>query len=1037
MNNWENFQLLHENRLAPRAYFFSYATEKLATTFQRELSQHFQLLSGQWRFQYFTNPQLVSEAFYSQAMPEWSDITVPNMWQMEGHGDLQYTDEGFPFPIDVPFVPTDNPTGAYQRDFFLGQEWDQQQTLIKFDGVETYFEVYVNGQYIGFSKGSRLTAEFDISAAVQAGKNLLCVRVMQWADSTYIEDQDMWWTGGIFRDVYLVGQHATHIHDIQLRTDFDHNYQNATLSGHIDVASTLSDQSNRFTLEYALYDGHTLVTQTLSEAFSVQRQHTIDFSFEVNQPKQWNAETPNLYQLFITLKDQQGNTLEVIPQRVGFRDIKVRDGLFYVNNQYVMLHGVNRHDNDHLKGRAVGVDRVEKDIILMKQHNINSVRTAHYPNDPRFYELCDIYGLFVMGETDVETHGFANVGDLSRITNDPEWESTFVDRIERHVHAQKNHPSIIIWSLGNESGYGCNIKAMYQACKAIDDTRLVHYEEDRDAEVVDIISTMYSRAQLMNAFGEHPHPKPRIICEYAHAMGNGPGGLTEYQNVFYQHDSIQGHFVWEWCDHGILAQDDQGNEFYKYGGDYGDYPNNYNFCMDGLIFSDQTPGPGLKEYKQVIAPIKVRDFDAQKGQLTIDNKLWFSNLDDYTFTLEFRAEGQTLSSQTLKVEALDANTSRKIQIELPELDTREVFLTVSIHKNSRTSYSDAHHAIAGYQFQVKTNTAALEDYQHSNRLPLVLNEDRLEYHIQGHNFALIFSKLNGKLTSWKINGEEMIVSAPKLNFFKPMIDNHKQEHEGLWEPAHLQIMQEHFRTLDVQSVQDTIEITTTSIIAPPVFDFGMRCKYRYQINAMGQLNIELSGERYGDYPHVIPVIGLDLGIKQDFNIVQYYGRGPEENYQDSQQANHIDVYQTTVRDMFVNYPFPQNNGNRQDVRWAALTNRQGKGLLVKPQQPINFSAWHYTNQNIHQAQHTIELEESGYITLNLDHQVMGLGSNSWGSEVLDSYRVYMDTFRYALTLAPLEGGHNAAQELAKHQFEKGFFVPSVVSNPITQCENEA
>lgn len=358
----------------------------------------------------------------------------------------------------------------------------------------------------------------------------------------------------------------------------------------VELENLSAAKAAGYTLEYALFDNGAVIADGHCESLTFDANHTTQFAIDMVNPTHWTAENPYLYQLFITLKDTQGNVLEVIPQRVGFRDIKVRDGLFYINNQYVMLHGVNRHDNDHLKGRAVGMDRVEKDLILMKQHNINSVRTAHYPNDPRFYELCDIYGLFVMAETDVETHGFANVGDLSRITDDAEWETVFVDRAERHVHAQKNHPSIIMWSLGNESGYGCNIRAMYAATKAIDDTRLVHYEEDRDAEVVDIISTMYSRAQLMNYFGEHPHAKPRIICEYAHAMGNGPGGLTEYQNVFYQHDHIQGHYVWEWCDHGVLARDENGQEFYKYGGDYGDYPNNYNFCMDGLIYPDQTPG---------------------------------------------------------------------------------------------------------------------------------------------------------------------------------------------------------------------------------------------------------------------------------------------------------------------------------------------------------------------------------------------------------------------------------------------------------------
>ncbi|MDA0380746.1 beta-galactosidase subunit alpha [Vibrio owensii] len=1032
MNNWENFLHLHENRMAPRAYFFSYDSVKNAQTFQRELSSRFKLLSGQWTFNYFTNPLLVPEAFYSQKMEDWGRITVPNMWQMEGHGDLQYTDEGFPFPIDVPFVPTDNPTGAYQRTFTLGQQWDNKQTIIKFDGVETYFEVYVNGHYVGFSKGSRLTAEFDISSYVQQGENLLSVRVMQWADSTYIEDQDMWWTAGIFRDVYLVGKEHVHVQDLTVRTDFADDYQSATLSCQVELENLSIAVASGYTLEYTLQDKGTVIASGQCDALTIQDNSQTNFAIDVVNPTHWTAENPYLYQLFITLKDAQGNVIEVIPQRVGFRDIKVRDGLFYINNQYVMLHGVNRHDNDHLKGRAVGMERIEKDLILMKQHNINSVRTAHYPNDPRFYELCDIYGLFVMAETDVETHGFANVGDLSRITNDAAWESVFVDRAERHVHAQKNHPSIIMWSLGNESGYGCNIRAMYDATKAIDDTRLVHYEEDRDAEVVDVISTMYSRAQLMNHFGEHPHEKPRIICEYAHAMGNGPGGLTEYQNVFYAHDHIQGHYVWEWCDHGVLARDENGQEFYKYGGDYGDYPNNYNFCMDGLIYPDQTPGPGLKEYKQVIAPVKIQAVEGKTNTFTVENKLWFTNLDDYTITADIRAEGETLRSVQFKVEELAANSAREITMNLPELDEREAFINFTVRKDSRTLYSEANHDIAVYQFQLKENTASEVEFVSHNAQTLVTTESRLEHVIEGHNFTLIFSKVNGKLTSWRVNGEELIQSEPRLNFFKPMIDNHKQEYEGLWHPAHLQIMQEHFRTLHVEATDESVSITTTSIIAPPVFDFGMRCTYRYQINAQGHLNVELSGERYGDYPHVIPVIGLDLGINGNFDQVSYYGRGPEENYQDSRQANLIDVYHSTVADMFEDYPYPQNNGNRQHVRWASLTNRHGTGLLVKPQQEINFSAWFYTNQNLHEAQHTIELEKSGYITLNLDHQVMGLGSNSWGSEVLDSYRVYMDEFRYGLTLMPLQAGDCSAQAMANHDFDNAFFTQSN-----TQTANEA
>lgn len=1017
MNRWENIQLTHENRLPPRAYFFSYDTVAQARTFAREASSRFLSLSGQWNFRFFTHPLYVPESFTSEYMTGWDDITVPAMWQMEGHGQLQYTDEGFPFPVDVPRVPADNPTGAYQRYFTLSDGWQGKQTLIKFDGVETYFEVYVNGQYIGFSKGSRLTAEFDISHAVHDGQNLLCVRVMQWADSTYIEDQDMWWTAGIFRDVYLVGKNPAHVRDFTVRTTFDEAYQDATLFCQIELEN-LAPQASAVSLEYALYDGEAVLHQGTTDSLTVTRSAETAFSIEVKRPRQWSAESPYLYHLVMTLKDAHGQVLEVIPQRVGFRDIKVRDGLFYVNNRYLKLHGVNRHDNDHRKGRAVGMDRVERDLILMKQHNINSVRTAHYPNDPRFYELCDIYGLFVMAETDVESHGFANVGDLSRITDDPVWEPVYVERIERHIHAQKNHPSIIIWSLGNESGYGCNIRAMARAAKALDDTRLLHYEEDRDAEVVDIISTMYTRVPLMNLFGEYPHAKPRIICEYAHAMGNGPGGLTEYQHVFDRHDCIQGHYVWEWCDHGIQAADASGNTYYAYGGDFGDYPNNYNFCLDGLIYSDQTPGPGLREYKQVIAPVKLR---WQNGELHVENRFWFTTLDDYTLLVEVRAEGETLYSQPLHITGLGPNRARSMPLDLPAPDERETFLTVRISKNSRTRYSEAGHEIAVYQFPLKARTDHATPFINANATPLLLEEDRLSCSVTGHNFRARFSKVTGKLCSWQVNGEENLTREPKINFFKPMIDNHKQEYEGLWQPNHLQIMQEHLRGFEVEQQDDAVIITTRTLIAPPVFDFGMRCTYRWRIAADGQINVELSGERYGDYPHIIPCIGFTLGINGEFDQVSYYGRGPGENYPDSQQASTIDLWHTTVDEMFENYPFPQNNGNRQQVRWATLANRRGSGLLVVPEQPVHFSAWHYTAENIHAAQHCNELRRCDDITLNLDHQLLGLGSNSWGSEVLDTWRVWFRPFHYGFTLLPLEGGQTTAQTLARHRFGTGFF----------------
>lgn len=1012
MKKWENFQLTGENRLSPRSYFFGYKSREVARYYQRAESDHFMLLSGIWSFQYFTNPNLVPKEFYSKKVEGFSTVHVPNVWQMEGYGVLQYTDEGFPFPIDIPHVPTDNPTGAYQRVFTISKSWLSRRVLLKFDGVETYFEIYINGHYVGFSKGSRLTAEFDITPYIVMGENILSVKVLQWADSTYIEDQDMWWTAGIFRDVYLLGKEKTHIFDFFVKTKFDGNYQNAELSCDVKIESL--DKFQGGALHWCLYEGENKLFEEEQPIEAFKGMMELNLKKEIFKPHHWTAETPYLYDMLLELVDEKGQVMEVVPQRVGFRDIKIVDGLFFVNGTYLKLHGVNRHDNDHISGRAVSLERMKNDVILMKQHNINSVRTAHYANDPRFYELCDIYGLFVLAETDLESHGFANVGNISQITDDIAWQDAYVDRIERHIGAQKNHPSIIIWSLGNESGYGVNIKAMCARAKELDDTRLIHYEEDRNAEVVDLVSTMYSRVQMMNYMGQYPMDKPRIICEYAHAMGNGPGGLSEYQSVIDKHRSIQGHYVWEWCDHGILSQDAQGRKLYKYGGDYGDYPNNYNFCMDGLLFSDQQPSPGLKEYKQVICPVKIRQ--KRPMEFEVENKYWYSDLNDITICMEIIAEGEVLIQRRIKLENIAPGEKQVLLPNCDLQDKRELLISFKVIKDSKTLYSSENFELGIYQFLVKSRSSDFAIYNCDNVAPLVLEESDNELTVKGSNFTIVFSKINGKMISWISNGVSFIEKSPRLNFFKPMIDNHKQEHNDLWIPNHIQIMQEHFRSFTCKRNQDNIVVEIASLIAPPVFDFGIRCRYIYDISPTGAIFLELFGEKYGGYNDIIPKIGLEMGLSSCFQNVQYYGRGPGENYQDSSTGNIIGVYKNTVDGLFTDYPFPQDNGNHQDVRWLSLTNHFGEGLFFKASEVLNFSAWNYTMDNIYKAQHMNELERAYFVTLNLDYKVIGLGSNSWGSEVLDSYRVRMGDFNYSFAMLPYNEGSISATNLSRFKF---------------------
>ena len=1020
MENWQNFRVLHKNRMIPRSYFFSYDNLEKAKSFQREISNKFMVLSGEWKFGFYEHPNLVPKGFYCSLVEGLDTVEVPSMWQLDGYGKMQYTDEGFPFPIDPPYVPTNNPTGAYQRTFTLDKSWKEKQIIIKLDGVESYFELYINGKEVGFSKGSRLTAEFNITSYIKIGQNLISIKVLQWADSTYVEDQDMWWLSGIFRELYLIGREKIHIDDFFIKTTFDREYIDAKLSCSLKLENLKEVEIEDYSVEYQLWDGDNLSYKGKINKISVDAvsREKFDFVIDVKSPKKWDAEIPNLYTLILILIDDKGNRLEYIPQRVGFRDIKVRDGLFYVNDKYLMLHGVNRHDNDHVKGRAVTVERMEKDIILMKQHNINAVRTAHYPNDPRFYELCDRYGLYVMAETDVETHGFTGMGDISYITDDIEWKDVFVDRIERQIEAQKNHPSIVIWSLGNESGYGVNIREMYKKSKELDDTRLVHYEEDRDTEVVDIVSTMYSRVQQMNYFGEAPLDKPRIICEYAHAMGNGPGGLSEYQNVFYKHSHIQGHFLWEWCDHGILAQDKNGEEYYKYGGDYEDYPNNYNFCMDGLIYPDQTPGPGLREYKQVISPIKIELKDIEKGIFFIKNRYWHRSLKGISIHYEIQVNGEVIYGDKLKFENLEAGADKEFTLDYPKSakDRWESYINFNVVNEEKTPYSDSNHKIGIYQFKLPIEDKIKTKYIDETKKELKLEEKDHLLIVSGDDFEIEFSKLDGQLKRWKNHGQELIQSSPRLNFFKPVIDNHKQEYLGIWKPNHIDIMQEHFRNIKFEVREKEVVIEVESIIAPPVYKFGMKTKYKYIISKDGYITFKLSGDRYGNYDNIIPKIGMEIGISRELQNVSYHGRGPDENYGDSKNSNIIGRYFTDVDRMFENYPFPQDNGNRQDCNWLSMTNNIGNGIFIISEKTFNFSAWNYTKENIHSSQHTNELKKSSHITLNIDHKILGLGSNSWGSEVLDSYRTKFIDFNYSFTILPYLSKDLSDKTLSMYDF---------------------
>lgn len=1007
---WERHQQTGLNRLPARAYQMGFATPEAALRRSRTESLGFVDLTGEWGFTLLDDPRRATEALHAHLLATADTVTIPHLWQLDGYGHPAYTDEGYPFPIDAPHVPTHNPTAIYQRIVTLGATPQGVRRVLRFDGVESFVWVYVNGHEVGWSKGSRLAAEFDVTDYLVAGDNLVSIAVIQYSDGTYLEDQDMWWMSGIFRDVYLMDRPVQGIHD------FFHTVQwgnPAIINLRVESAAPV--------VEWRLLSpsGQDVGFGSLSTCDG-QALTTI----KVDEPIEWNPEDPQLYTLVLTARGDDGGLVEVMAPRVGLRELTIVDGALLLNGRYFMMHGVNRHDVSDTHGRALGMDRVRRDLLLMKAHNINAIRTSHYPNDPRFYDMADEIGLFVVAETDLETHGFVSTGDISALTDNPEWEIPYVDRIERHVLAQRNHPCVVMWSLGNESGYGCNIGAMYRRAKQLDSSRPVHYEEDRDADDVDIVSTMYSRVSQMNDFGERPMNKPRINCEYGHAMGNGPGGLAEYQEVFEKHRHIQGHFVWEWCDHGIRAEGVGGRLRWNYGGDYGDMPNNGNFCMDGLVFSWQEPSPGLAQYKYVIAPMRVT---GTLEEAQIRSALWFS--DTGGFDLQFTAllDGSDVATvvQAAPVLSPQATTALPIPLSVARAlnsSQGEKSVVVEVLRRDATEWADAGDVVGLFQLfpeGVITDSWAtlpcpLPSAVATGTVSATEVGARLE--VMTSDVTMAFDSVTGELLSWCVAGRELIVGGLRPHCWKPLIDNHAQEFDTLWAPHYLNLTQLDAREFSWSKGGDTVMLRLCRRLAPPAWDIWLDVEETWTVDGSGAVTVRVHGMARGPYRDIIPVQGSEMAVNPELRRIAYFGRGPGENYHDSHAATVLAEHHTTVDDMVTPYAVPQDYGKREAVRWFSLCDDDGVGLRLEAvDTPLTLSAWPWTCAEIDEAHHIDELaSDTDRITVNIDHRVLGLGSNSWGGEVLDGHRIRFEEYRYQFRLIPLTG-NIAPQSNAQEQ----------------------
>ncbi|MBO5760986.1 MAG: DUF4981 domain-containing protein [Lentisphaeria bacterium] len=1028
MKDWENQLLCGINRENPRAYLLPYASIHEALSMEKRKCDSFKLLNGTWSFACFCCPEEVPEDFFQEEFDcsDWDEITVPSNWQMEGYGNPHYTNTVYPFSKNPPFVPSENPTGCYIREFELPEEWINKEIMLRFDGVDSFYYVWVNGQLAGMSKGSRMPAEFDITELVFCGINRIAVQVHKWSDGTYLEDQDMWYLSGIFRDVSLTALPKLDISDVFAKALLDtKTYTKGILELEAEIRNHTEDAIKKASLEVELFDpsGEKVWKKAFTKDFSIKGNEKTLLSIKENcgNVLPWSAEEPSLYTLLFTLKDDKNFLIEYKALSVGFRTIELKRGNFFVNGVPILFRGVNRHDFHTLLGRAVTDDAIMEDLLTMKRHNINAIRTSHYPNDLRFYDFCDRLGFYVICEADLETHGFG-YDEGKNPTMWKEWEKACVDRMIRMVEPNKNHPSILFWSLGNEAGFGCNHEKMAEYAKKRDNTRLIHYERDSAGKVSDVISRMYTSCYpehenyIGKVISEYCKKKPFILCEYAHAMGNGPGGLEDYMQYFLSHKETQGGFIWEWCDHGITSMTEKGQEFYAYGGDFGDVPNDGNFVADGLVFPDKTPSPGLIELKKVYSPVRFKEKDLAKGIVTIENHYAFSTLEKLLFFWNITANGKIIQSGLFPAPEIAPGSSGETLIPFTAIknpqENTEYFLNIDVKTACTTSFAEAGFPITSAQFALPVKKAKKISAPAilTGKDKVEIDETQSSFQIAADETFIEIDKHHGTIHQYLVDGTPVMDHGPLLGLYHAETDNEKlpgRVGDAMWRRFHLDKVCSNIRNVAIDRKNAAIRIETR--VEVPVFSWGVLCNFLYKFHNDGSFDLEVDGnfdlrelERENFY---LPRIGLDLTLPCEMENIQYFGLGPGEAYCDSKEAQKVGLYKAPLEALETSYVFPQENGNRHQVRRAAFYDKHKSGFLVKGKGDFfDFSAHRYSIKALNRAKHPHEIERSEEIHLQLNHKTSGIGSNSCGPVLADRYRVKPESFKFTLSFLGFKAG---------------------------------
>lgn len=1007
------------NRLPPRSHFLPCATtaEAMKLSIRDHQTSRAQLLNGDWKFHLAPNVLAAPQSWEHAGFDDrrWDEMAVPSMWQLHPSGRLgrpHYTNIVYPFPVDPPFVPNENPTGLYRHSFDLPETWPGMRISVRFEGVDNCFVVYMNGVEIGMSKGSRLPAEFDITSHMRAGRNLIAVKVHQWSDASYLEDQDMWWLSGIFRDVRLIARPQCAVRDLHVMTDVAADHASAEVSLRTLIETPASDVS----IFAKCFDPQGRLAW---ERGPKPVEADTEFSFTLASPQLWSDETPNLYRLCLTLCDSAGRELEAIALPVGIRSIAIRDGKILLNGKKVMFKGVNRHEHHPLHGRAVPPETAELDVQLMKQHNINAVRTSHYPPSPFFLDLCDEYGLLVIDECDLETHGFGINRNPKNPVFDPRYRDACVERMTRMVHRDKNHPCVVLWSLGNESDLGPNHVEMRNAAKQIDPTRPIHYEGDNELSVSDVFSTMYAGVERVHLIGRGEEDveqygktipastyraMPYLQCEYAHAMGNGPGGLKEYWEAYLSHDRVHGGFVWEWIDHGIW---DAKRGFYAYGGDFGDEPNDGNFVIDGLLFPDRTPSPGLVELKKVLQPVRVehvRDFTVR-----VANQHREIDLDHLRARWVLSADGDVVERGEMPMPPVAAGASAEFEVPVPREVLDRIDPSAAIHLEVRFELAEpmrwaaAGHEVAWDQFCIRSAGARASAKRLQAATPRV---ESVATHVEviAGDSAIRFDRASGRIVRWTLRDRDVLLAGPRLNFWRAPIDNDRN-YRTEWEKHFLHRLQHRIDSFEVNERPDGTEIQFAARVAPPVRQFGFACTYRYLINGEGTIRLSIDAKPDGDWPDLyLPRRGVQLELPSSIRDVKWLGLGPGECYSDSCHAARFGRHALAIDQLHTPYIRPQENGNRTGTNWIVARDADGAGLLVTAPRPFDFSAQRFSAEDLAAAMHNTELSPRDRIYINLDDRQLGLGSNSCGPGPLAKYELKPEPFEFTLIFVPLVAG---------------------------------